>query len=135
MGQAKAQPTQPGRAKLTPAQATLPVGAEAPDSKAERKEATGEEVTEPMLKPAKAPPTEARPFKLTAPKATADSGVGVGKSKSVEEPPPPKAGKQPKEAPAAQTLELFPVDATEAPKTLPGKLKIAVSVNRPTPKK
>ena len=135
MGQAKAQPTEPGRAKLTPAQATLPVGPEAPGSKTERKEATDEKPTEPTSKPAKAAPTEARPFKLTAPKATADNGVGVGKSKSVEEPTPPKAGKQPKEAPAAQTLELFPVDATEAPKTLPGKLKIAVSVNRPTPKK
>jgi DNA gyrase subunit A len=134
MGQAKAQPTEPGRAKLTPAQASLPVGQEALEGKVERKEVTGEKSTEPLVKPAKATPTEARPFKLTAPKATADNAGDAGKSKSVEEPTPPKAGKQPKEAPAAQTLELFPVDATEAPKTLPGKLKIAVSVNRP-PKK
>ena len=134
-GQAKTQPTQPSRAKLTPAQAPLPVGPEALVGNAERKEAASEKPTEPTTKPAKAAPTEARPLKLTAPKATADNGVGAGKGKPLEEPPPPKAGKQSKEAPAAQTLELFPVDATEAPKTLPSKLKIAVSVNRPTPKR
>jgi DNA gyrase subunit A len=129
-GQAKVQPTQPDRAKLTPAQASLPVGQEAMSSKAERKETLGEKPTAPTAKPTKAPPTEARPLKLTAPKATADNSVEASKGKPSAEPAPAKAGKPPKEAPAAQTLELFPVDATEAPKTLPSKLKIAVSVNR-----
>ncbi|MCE7988304.1 MAG: DNA gyrase subunit A [Caldilinea sp. CFX5] len=129
------EPTPPSRTKLAPAQATLPVGQEALEGKVEHKEATREKPTEPMPKPAKAAPTEARPLKLTAPKATADNGIVGGRGKTVEESTPPKAGKQPKEAPVAQTLELFPVDATEAPKNTPSKLKIAVSVNRPAPKK
>lgn len=111
------------RTRVTPSQPSLPVdegmmrGKQAPPP--------AEKPAESAPKPAKATPTEARPFKVTATKASTTENTAAadnGKRKVVEEP-------------AAQTLELFPVDATEAPRNTPSKLKIAVSVNRPTPKK
>lgn len=138
--QPKASQTPPRRAKLTPTQAPLPVEQERPSSKGERKETRGEKSAPALSEPPKAAPTEAQPIKGTVPKAaTPDKSAVVENGRQAqavkEQIAPAKIARQPKEAPAAQTLELFPVDATEAPKNMPSKLKIAVSVNRPTNKK
>ncbi len=80
----------------------------------------------------KATPTASRPVKLTAQRAAspANTPTGDGRRSSA------KATKQASDGKAqAQNLELFPAEATEAPKSKSSKLEVAVSVNRQKKKK